>query len=137
LKLVKLEIVALLLLLISVAVYTQQISAAPIMYTVQQDDSLYKISQRFGTTVARLIEYNNMKAPYTIYPGQTLVVGYDDRDVDGQDSGQTGDSRADVTQIVPEINQDDGGGTLDTIVGWLKNYGWLAVFALLKLAGVV
>lgn len=45
-----------------------------IIYTVKQGDTLYSISQTYGTTVNNLIKYNYLSPPYTIYPGQQLVV---------------------------------------------------------------
>ena len=45
-----------------------------IIYTVIPGDSLYLIALRFGTQVNTLIEFNYLVPPYTIYPGQQLVV---------------------------------------------------------------
>lgn len=44
-------------------------------YTVQKGDNLTKIANKFNTTVAQLCEWNNIKNPNLIYPGQTLIVG--------------------------------------------------------------
>jgi lysozyme len=41
-------------------------------YTVQPGDNLSKIAARFGTTVAALVEMNNIANPNLIYPGQVL-----------------------------------------------------------------
>ena len=45
-----------------------------IIYTVKTGDTLYKIADRYGTSVSNLIQYNYLKSPYIIYPGQQLVV---------------------------------------------------------------
>lgn len=45
-----------------------------IIYKVERGDSLYKIAKRYGTSVDNLIRFNYLRAPYTIYPGQQLVV---------------------------------------------------------------
>lgn len=45
-----------------------------IIYTVRPGDSLYRIAKRYGTFVNNLIMYNYLTPPYTIYPGQQLVV---------------------------------------------------------------
>lgn len=45
-----------------------------IIYTVKRGDTLYRIAQIYGTTVTNLAIYNYLSAPYTIYPGQHLVV---------------------------------------------------------------
>lgn len=41
---------------------------------VQKGDTLYSIARRENVSVRSLIEKNNLKAPYRIYPGQRLVV---------------------------------------------------------------
>lgn len=43
-------------------------------YTVKSGDGLSTIAQKYGTTVAQLVKWNNIKDPNLIYPGQTLRV---------------------------------------------------------------
>ena len=43
-------------------------------YTVVRGDNLTKIAQRFGTTVAQLVKWNNIPNRNLIYPGQVLRV---------------------------------------------------------------
>ncbi len=43
-------------------------------YTVRSGDSLWKIAQRFGTTVVDLINLNKLTNPDLIYPGQILIL---------------------------------------------------------------
>ena len=43
-------------------------------YTVKSGDGLSVIAQKYGTTVAQLVKWNNIKDPDLIYPGQTLRV---------------------------------------------------------------
>jgi LysM repeat protein len=43
-------------------------------YTVVVGDTLWKISKRLGINLAQLIAINNLTEPYTIYPGQTLLL---------------------------------------------------------------
>lgn len=45
-----------------------------IVYTVRPGDTLYSIAVRYGTFVDNLINYNYLKPPFIIYPGQQLVV---------------------------------------------------------------
>jgi spore germination protein len=45
-----------------------------ITYTVQPGDTLYKIAQKFGTSVNTLSKLNNIQDPDLIYPGQTLLI---------------------------------------------------------------
>jgi LysM repeat protein len=46
-----------------------------IIYTVKAGDTLYLIAKKYGTYVNNLIMFNySIKPPYTIYPGQQLVV---------------------------------------------------------------
>ncbi|MBN1287050.1 MAG: LysM peptidoglycan-binding domain-containing protein [Anaerolineae bacterium] len=43
-------------------------------YVVRPGDTLYKIAQQFGTTVAHLAAVNNLVNPNWLYPGQVLYV---------------------------------------------------------------
>ena len=43
-------------------------------YTVQRNDNLTEIANRFGTTVAELVRLNNIANPNLIYPGQVLII---------------------------------------------------------------
>ena len=43
-------------------------------YTVRPGNTLYAIAQFFGTTVDELARANGLTAPYTIYPGQELLL---------------------------------------------------------------
>jgi len=45
-----------------------------IVYIVRPGDSVFRISQRFGTTVEKMAEYNYLNDNYMIYPGQQLLV---------------------------------------------------------------
>lgn len=44
------------------------------VYTVRSGDTLWKIAQKFGTTVIDLINMNRITNPDLIYPGQVLTV---------------------------------------------------------------
>jgi murein DD-endopeptidase MepM/ murein hydrolase activator NlpD len=44
----------------------------PTVVTVQRGDSLYKISRRYNVRLRAIIDANNLKPPYTIFPGQKL-----------------------------------------------------------------
>lgn len=60
--------------------------------TVQRGDTLTRIALEYNTTVARLVELNNIANPNLIYAGQTLIVpsGETPSDTDGNStSGQT------------------------------------------------
>lgn len=43
-------------------------------YTVKQGDVLWKIGRQFGKTWHELAEFNNLKNPHLIYPGQVILV---------------------------------------------------------------
>ena len=45
-----------------------------VAYTVRPGNTLYAIAQFFGTTVKEIAEANGLVCPYTIYPGQELVI---------------------------------------------------------------
>ena len=44
----------------------------PTAVTVQRGDSLYKISRRYNVRLRAIIDANNLKPPYKIFPGQKL-----------------------------------------------------------------
>lgn len=43
-------------------------------YTIKRGDTLWGIARRYGTTVQNLVEWNNIKTPNLIYPGQRLIL---------------------------------------------------------------
>lgn len=43
-------------------------------YIVRPGDTLWSISQRFGTTVESIKSKNNLENPNIIYPGTTLII---------------------------------------------------------------
>ncbi|ACL70948.1 muramidase family protein [Halothermothrix orenii] len=45
-----------------------------IYYTIQPGDILWNIAQKYDTTVEQLIELNNIKDAYDLYPGRKLLV---------------------------------------------------------------
>lgn len=49
-------------------------------YVVQLNDTLNKIALRFGTTVQRIVELNNLTNPSLIYEGQVLLIPADSSD---------------------------------------------------------
>ena len=46
----------------------------PITYVVKQGDSVYKIAQKFGTTMQAIILANNLSNPDLIFPGQVFII---------------------------------------------------------------
>ncbi len=46
----------------------------PEWYTVREGDTLYSIAEKFGTTVERLVELNNLCNPNVIYPRRILRI---------------------------------------------------------------
>jgi len=61
---------------------------------VQQGDTLYSVSRRNGVAVEDMARWNGLKPPYTIYPGQRLVLGQG-----GTRSGTTAPTR---TVVAPK-----------------------------------
>ena len=43
-------------------------------YTVKPGDVLWKIAKKFGTTWQKLAEYNKLKNPHLIFPGQKILI---------------------------------------------------------------
>lgn len=50
------------------------VGPAPNYYTVRSGDTLYILANRFGTTVEKLVELNEIADPSLIYPGQRLKI---------------------------------------------------------------
>ena len=46
----------------------------PLIYTVQQGDTLFSIATQFGVTVDELIEFNNIANPDVIFVDDTLTI---------------------------------------------------------------
>ena len=46
-----------------------------VIYYVKRGDNLSKIAVKFGTTIAKLVEWNGIKNPNLIYVNQKLIVG--------------------------------------------------------------
>jgi LysM repeat protein/uncharacterized protein YvpB len=49
-------------------------SGTPVYYTVQRGDTLAKIAEQLGVSMDILAPVNNLYPPYTIYPGQQLLI---------------------------------------------------------------
>ena len=47
---------------------------ACIVYVIEKGDTISSIAEKFNTTVKILIELNNVRNPYEIYPGNKLLV---------------------------------------------------------------
>ncbi|HBM6576465.1 TPA: LysM peptidoglycan-binding domain-containing protein [Enterococcus faecium] len=60
-------------------------------YTVQSGDSVWKISNDHGITMAQLIEWNNIKNNF-VYPGQQLIVSNGGSSNAGSNTGNTSGS---------------------------------------------
>ena len=43
-------------------------------YVVKSGDVLWKIAEKFNTTWEKLAEYNKMKNPHLIFPGQKILI---------------------------------------------------------------
>jgi lipoprotein NlpD len=52
----------------------QDSELAPDSYYVLRGDTLFSVAFRYGKTVEQLASYNNIRAPYTIYVGQKLLL---------------------------------------------------------------
>jgi nucleoid-associated protein YgaU len=46
----------------------------PTIYVVRKGDSVYKIAQKFGTTMQAIIIANNLSNPDLIFPGQVFYI---------------------------------------------------------------
>ena len=54
----------------------EQVAAAVAddVYVVKPNDILWKIAEKFGLTWQKLAEYNRLKNPHLIFPGQKLLI---------------------------------------------------------------
>ncbi|MBM7622622.1 LysM peptidoglycan-binding domain-containing protein [Sporohalobacter salinus] len=48
-------------------------------YTVRMGDTLFKLAQRFNTTVNELVFFNSISDPDLIYPGRILIIPCDEK----------------------------------------------------------
>ncbi|HBR82523.1 MAG TPA: muramidase, partial [Enterococcus sp.] len=62
-------------------------------YTVQSGDSVWGISNKYGITMAQLIEWNNIKNNF-VYPGQQLIVSNGGSSNTGANTGNTSGSNS-------------------------------------------
>lgn len=65
---------ALILMIGALCAMILPVSAQDQTYTVQPGDNLYRIAERFGTTVSALAESNNITLTWQILVGQTLTI---------------------------------------------------------------
>ena len=49
-------------------------TAKPVYHTIRKGETFYSISKKYGLTVEKLQQMNNLKKGDTIYPGQKLLV---------------------------------------------------------------
>ncbi|MGI6559231.1 MAG: LysM peptidoglycan-binding domain-containing protein [Limnochordia bacterium] len=109
--------IAIFLVFLCVSAFVLPVAAETRTYTVKAGDTVYLLAKRFGLTTQQLIAMNGLEAPYEIYPGQVLVVGMEEG---------------------PEAAPEKSGGLFGLNWGDVtQSYGWLALFAILKLLGVM
>ena len=54
--------------------YTKTVSVEPVYYTIKRGDTLSGIALKYKTTVAKLVNLNNIKNPNLIYAGDKLRI---------------------------------------------------------------
>ncbi|NLI12879.1 BsuPI-related putative proteinase inhibitor [Pelotomaculum propionicicum] len=59
-------------------------------YIVQSGDTLFEIARRFGTTVERIVQANNIANPSAIYVGQVLTIPGGGNTGENDNTGSTG-----------------------------------------------
>ena len=67
-------------------------------YTVRRGDTLWAIASRYGTTVRRLAEYNQLRNPNLIYPGQVIRIPCPQRVTDVEYTIRWGDTLWGIAQ---------------------------------------
>ncbi|QIR13840.1 peptidoglycan DD-metalloendopeptidase family protein [Shewanella aestuarii] len=68
-------------------------------YQVKKGDTLYSISWGAGRNFSDVAKQNNLKEPYTIFPGQTLIIG-------NYAGGSTKNSNKNTDAVVNKIASD-------------------------------
>lgn len=54
------------------------------IYTIKRGDNLWNISRRYGTTVQNIVNWNGIRNPNLIYPGQRIVIYTRAKEVNNQ-----------------------------------------------------
>lgn len=67
------------------------------VYTVKSGDTLCEIAKKYGTTVQKLVELNNIKNPNLIYPGQEIKLP------GGSAKAATSTEKKTISQMADEI----------------------------------
>ena len=63
-----------LLCLLAFLLLTAGAAEAAVSHTVQKGESVWLISQKYGTTINAVASANNIPSSYLIYPGQVLII---------------------------------------------------------------
>lgn len=59
---------------ISEAIVPSAPESQPRIYVVKKGDNLFRIGLRYGLTTSEMVVANNIPSPFTIYPGQELII---------------------------------------------------------------
>lgn len=71
-------------------------------YTVKPGDTLFRLAQRFNTTVNQLVYYNSISDPDLIYPGRILLIPCPD------DQEKSSEEYEGDLEVADENNNEDG-----------------------------
>ena len=71
-------------------------------YTVVKGDTLHSIGWRHGVTVEELVRWNNLRPPYTIYPGQKLRLNSGDTTVSSSNRAKSSTAKKKTTPKKPQ-----------------------------------
>ena len=67
-------LLAALILSVSVVQGAPPVQAGGRVHVVQWGDTLYSLARHYGTTVAAIVQANNLASPNCIYTGQRLII---------------------------------------------------------------
>lgn len=101
----------------------------PSSYTVKAGDVLSVIAMRFGLTLDRICEINNIEHPNFIYPGQVLKLVDSRTDNDSSDGradsvGSVADKRDEISHI-PTCRMGDNSMTVRAVQTLLRSRGYV------------
>lgn len=82
------------LALLWLSVTASTVLAEPIVHTVEAGETLYRLAQRYGTSVEAILRANGLQDSSVIYSGQQLIIPEDDAEITPYQPEAAGESLA-------------------------------------------
>ena len=78
-------------------------------YQVQKGDTLFAVAFYSGNDYRDIAKFNNIRAPYNIFPGQTLILSPDNKNNDSENKGVSENSKV-ATKVVVDPSKPQAYG---------------------------